>query len=167
MRRVREFMIQHGVSGLTAAVQVAAAVTLMFVYSPVLGLVFLVTAPLYALMMRFSSRTLRPIFDNLEEGFGRYHSYQIDAIKGIETVKAVAGEGGFRQAMLTQFHGMARRQFRAAFTVMVYDATIQALTLLSMTLFLWIGAQQVMAGRLTVGAFVALSSLVALANAPI
>ncbi len=167
MRRVREFVVQHGVTGLTSAVQIAAAVTLMFVYSPLLGLVFLATAPIYAVMMRFSSRKLRPIFDNLEEGFGRYHSYQIDAIKGIETVKAVAGEGGFRQAMLAQFHRMARRQFNADLTIMVYDAAIQSVTLLSMTLFLWVGAQQVMAGKLTIGALVAFSSLVALANAPI
>jgi len=167
LRRVREFVVQHGVVALTAAVQIVAAVTLMFIYSPLLGLVFLATAPLYAALMRFSSRTLRPIFADLEEGFGRYHSYQIDAIKGIETVKAVAGETGFRQTMLGQFHTMARRQFRADFTVMVYDGVIQVVTLLSMTLFLWAGAQQVMAGALTIGALVAFNSLVALANAPI
>jgi len=167
MRRVREFLVQHGVVALTAAVQVAAAVTVMFIYSPLLGVVFLATAPIYVLMMRFSSRKLRPIFDDLEEGFGRYHSHQIDAINGIDTVKALSGEGGFRQLMLGRFHTMARRQFHADFTMMVYDGAIQVVTLLTMTLFLWVGAQQVMAGRLTVGALVAFSSLVALANAPI
>jgi ATP-binding cassette subfamily B protein len=167
MRRVREFIVQHGVQALTAAVQVLAAVAVMFAYSPLLGLVFLATAPLYVLMMRFSSRKLRPIFDNLEEGYGRYHSYQIDAIKGIETVKTVAGEGGFRQAMLAQFHSMARRQFHADFTITAYDGAIQIVSLLSVTLFLWVGAQQVMAGGLTIGALVAFNSLVALANAPI
>ncbi|MGH7392842.1 MAG: peptidase domain-containing ABC transporter [Candidatus Rokuibacteriota bacterium] len=167
LRRVREFLVQHGVVALTAAVQILAAVALMVVYSPLLALVFLATAPIYVLMMRFSSKKLRPIFADLEEGFGRYHSYQIDAIKGIETVKAVAGEGGFRHAMLAQFHTMARRQFHADFTVMVYDGAIQVVTLLSMTLFLWVGAHQVMAGALTIGALVAFNSLVALANAPI
>lgn len=167
LRRVREFVVQHGVVALTAAVQIVAAVTLMFIYSPLLGLVFLATAPIYVLLMRVSSRRLRPIFADLEEGFGRYHSYQIDAIKGIETVKAVSGEGGFRRAMLDQFHTMARRQFNADFTTMVYDGAIQVVTLLSMTLFLWAGAYQVMSGRLTIGALVAFNSLVALANAPI
>ena len=167
MRRVREFVVQHGVVALTAAVQIAAAVAVMFAYSPLLGVVFLASAPLYVLMMRFSSRKLRPIFDNLEEGYGRYHSYQIDAIKGIETVKTLAGEGGFRQAMLAQFHGMARRQFHADFTITAYDGAIQIVSLLSMTMFLWVGAQQVMAGALTIGALVAFNSLVALANAPI
>ncbi len=167
IRRVREFLVEHGVVALTAAAQIGAAVTLMFIYSPLLGFVFLATTPLYVLMMRFSAKWLRPIFHNLEEGFGRYHSHQIDAIKGIETVKALGGERGFRQAMLSQFHGMARRQFRADFTMMLYDGAIQMVTLLSLTLFLWVGAQQVLAGRLTIGALVAFNSLVALVNVPI
>ena len=65
----------------------------MFVYSWTLALVFLATVPLYALLMRFSSRRLRPMFDSLEEAYGRYESHQIDAIRGIETVKALARRG--------------------------------------------------------------------------
>ena len=161
IRRVREFVVQHAVSGLTALCQIGAAIALMFIYSPVLALVFLATAPLYALLMYFSSRWLRPIFDNLEEGFGKYHSHQIDAIKGIETVKAAGGEGAFRTAMLNQFHGMARRQFAADFTIMCYEGAIQSVTFLSLVLFLWVGAGEVMKGALTIGGLVAFNSLVA------
>jgi ATP-binding cassette subfamily B protein len=50
---------------------------------------------------------------------------------------------------------------------MCYDGAIQTVALLSTTLFLWIGAHEVMAGRLTIGALVAFNALVALANAPI
>ena len=39
----------------------------------------------------------------LEEAYGRYQSYQVDAIKGIETVKALGGEPEFRILMLRQF----------------------------------------------------------------
>jgi ABC-type multidrug transport system fused ATPase/permease subunit len=67
-------MVQNGGGSLTAVVQLTAVLVLMAVYSPVLMLVFLATAPLYALLMRFSARWLRPIFDTLEEGFGKYHS---------------------------------------------------------------------------------------------
>jgi HlyB family type I secretion system ABC transporter len=167
IRRVREFVVQHAIGGITALCQVVAAVALMFIYSPVLALVFLATAPLFALLMYFSSRWLRPIFDNLEEGFGKYHSHQIDAIKGIETVKASGGEGAFRTAMLNQFHGMAQRQFTADFTIMCYEGAIQSVTFLSLVLFLWVGAGEVMKGALTIGGLVAFNSLVALANAPI
>ncbi|HEY7676695.1 MAG TPA: peptidase domain-containing ABC transporter [Candidatus Methylomirabilis sp.] len=166
-RQVREFLVQHGVAGLTAAVQLVAALVLMFVYSPPLAGVFLLTAPFYALLMFFSARWLRPIFHTLEEAFGKYFSHQIDAIKGIETVKALGAEGAFRQTMLNEFHGVARRQFRADFTMMTYEGAIQAVTFLSLALFLWVGAYQVMGGALTIGGLVAFNSLVALANGPI
>jgi ATP-binding cassette subfamily B protein len=167
LRQVREFVVQNGVTGLTAVVQLAAAVVLMTFYSPLLAGVFLATAPLYALLMRVSARWLRPLFDSLEESFGRYRSHQIDAIKGIETVKALGAEAGFRQMLLDQFHGIARRRFQADFTIMVYEGAIQTVTFLSVGLFLWVGAYQVMQGRLTVGGLVAFNALVGLANAPI
>src|SRR3972149_12022276 len=50
---------------------------------------------------------------------------------------------------------------------MTYEGAIQPVTFLSLVLFLWVGAQQVMAGALTIGGLVAFNSLVALANGPI
>jgi HlyB family type I secretion system ABC transporter len=167
IREVREFMVENAVGGLTAVAQLAASLVLMFVYSPLLMLVFLATVPLYAGLMLFSSRRLRPTFDSLEEAYGRYSSYQIDAIKGIETVKAMGAEVAFRELMLKEFHGLARRLFKADFTMMTYDGTIQTVTFLSVALFLWIGAHQVMNGAMSIGALVAFNTLVALANVPI
>jgi ATP-binding cassette subfamily B protein len=167
LRQVREFMVQSAVAGITSLVQLAAALALMLAYSPLLAGVFLVTAPLYLGLMRFSSQRLRPIFDDLEEGFGRYASHQIDAIRGIETVKAMGAEVAFRELMLNQFHRIARRQFRADFTVMVYEGAVGMVTFLTTALFLWVGARQVLDGQLTIGALVAFNALVALANGPI
>ena len=166
LRQVREFMVQSAVAGITSSVQLVAALTLMLVYSPLLAGVFLVTVPLYLGLMRFSSQRLRPIFDDLEEGFGRYASHQIDAIKGIETVKAMGAEVAFRELMLNQFHRIARRQFRADFTIMTYEGAVGMVTFLTSALFLWVGARQVLDGHLTIGALVAFNALVAMANTP-
>jgi HlyB family type I secretion system ABC transporter len=167
LRTVREFAVHSAVGGLTAFVQLGAALVLMLAYSPLLAGVFLITSPLYLGLMRFSSKRLRPIFDDLEEGFGRYASHQIDAIKGIETVKAMGAEVAFRERMLEEFHRIVRRQFKADFTVMVYEGSVGMVTFLTSTLFLWIGARQVIDGQLTIGALVAFNALVAMANAPI
>ena len=167
VRQVREFLMQQGVGGLMSVTQLAASLVLMFVYSSVLALVFLITVPLYTGLMYFSARWLRPIFHSLEEAFGKYNSNQIDAIKGIETVKAMGAEGSLRGMMLGQFHGLAQRQFKADFTMMTYDGAIQTVTFLTTALFLWVGAQQVMNGALTIGGLVAFSSLVAMANGPL
>jgi ATP-binding cassette subfamily B protein len=166
-RRVREFVVQNGVRAVTAAMEILAALALMFVYSSFLALVFLITVPLYALLMIFSQRWLRPIFNKLEDAFGKYHSQQIDAIKGIETVKALGSEGAFREMLLREFLSIANQEFRADFTVMSYQALVHTVSFLSMILFLWFGALEVMQGHMTIGALVAFNALVALANGAI
>jgi HlyB family type I secretion system ABC transporter len=166
-RQVRQFAVQHGVGGLLALLTIAGAVALMAVYSPPLTLVFLATVPIYVLMMWFSVRVLRPLFADIEESQGKYASHQVDAIKGIEAVKAASGELAFRDAMLNEFLGVSRKMFRANFILMSYDSVLHTIGLVSTALFLWFGATRVMQGQLTVGAFVAFSSLTAMASAGI
>jgi ATP-binding cassette subfamily B protein len=50
---------------------------------------------------------------------------------------------------------------------MNYEGAVQTVGFLSMALFLFVGAQQVMNGEMTIGAMVAFNSLVAMASAPI
>lgn len=165
--QVREFLVEHGVAALSATCQLLAALALMFVYSWTLALVFLATVPLFLLLMRFASTRLFPLYAELEEAHGRYQSFQIDAIKGIETVKALGAEGAWRELMLRQFHSVARKRFKADFTLMSYDGLIHSVTLLSVMFFLLVGAHQVMAGKMSIGGLVAFNALVALANQPI
>jgi HlyB family type I secretion system ABC transporter len=167
LRQIREFIVHNLVSGLTALVQLAAAIVLMFMYDAKLAAVFLVTAPAYAILMSVSYRILRPVFNRLEAAYGTYQSYQIDAIRGIEAVKAMGAEGAFRQIMLDEFHAIARRVFAADFTMMSYESGVGVVSFLSMVLFLWVGAHEVINGAMTIGALVAFNSLIALANAPI
>jgi ATP-binding cassette subfamily B protein len=166
-RQVRMFAVQHGIGGLLGLLTLAGAVALMLVYSPWLTAVFLATAPAYIGMMWFSVRVLRPLFADIEESQGKYASHQVDAIKGIEAVKASSGELAFRDAMLNEFLSVSRKMFRANFIVMAYDSVLRTVGLVSAALFLWVGATQVMQGQLTVGAFVAFSALTAMASAAI
>jgi ATP-binding cassette subfamily B protein len=164
---VREFVVEQGVTALTATAQLVAALVLMFVYSPVLAGTFLITVPLFVVLMRVAQGRLFPLYGELEEALGRYQSFQIDAIKGIETVKSLGAEHTFREMMLRHQHGVVRKRFRADFTLMTYGGLVHGVTLLSVVLFLFVGAHQVMQGKLSVGALVAFNALVALANVPI
>ncbi|MGB8343190.1 MAG: cyclic nucleotide-binding domain-containing protein, partial [Chthoniobacterales bacterium] len=91
-RQVRQFVVQHGIGAILALVQLVGALSLMAVYSPSLMLAFLATTPLYGGLMYFSQKVLRPLFAEVEESQGKYSSHQIDAIKGIEAVKAASAE---------------------------------------------------------------------------
>jgi ABC-type bacteriocin/lantibiotic exporter with double-glycine peptidase domain/CRP-like cAMP-binding protein len=167
VRQLREMAIHSGVGALTALATLLATLAVMFVFDWLLALVYLATAPGYLALMRYSRRRLRPLFDGLEEAFGRYHSFQIDAIKGIESVKVSGAEEVFRGHMLGQFNKLAQRLFHADFTIMSYEAAIQLASFTSLALFVLAGSLRVIDHAMTVGEFVSFSSLVLLANGPI
>jgi HlyB family type I secretion system ABC transporter len=162
-RQVRQFAVQQGIGALLALIYLGGALCLMGIYSPLLMLAFLATTPLYVGLMIFSVKVLRPLFAGVEESQGKYSSHQIDAIKGIEAVKAASAESAFRDAMLNEFLSVSKQMFRASFIVMSYDSVLQTIGLLSTAIFLWVGATQVIHGNLSVGGFVAFSSLTAMA----
>ena len=166
-RQVRQFAVQFGLGGLLALVTLAGSIVLMMVYSPALAAVFLATTPLYTAMMYFSVKVLRPMLADIEDSQGKYASHQIDAIKGMEAVKAASAELTFRDAMLNEFLGVSKKMFRSNFIIMSYDSVLQSIGLLSTALFLWVGANKVIQGQISVGAFVAFSGLTAMAYAAI
>ncbi|MCB1633789.1 MAG: peptidase domain-containing ABC transporter [Xanthomonadales bacterium] len=164
---LRQFFVEHGIDGLLAVIQALACVLLMLLYSTRLAALFLVIAPLYAGLMLVARRVLRPLYAELEAAYGRYASHQIDAIKGIEAVKVAAAEGAFRDAMLAQFLDLSQRQFRGNFAIMAYHSGLQAVGLLALLLFIWLGSHEVTAGRLSIGGFVAYNSLLVIAASAI
>jgi len=166
-RSVRQFLTSSGVQTLTAVTQLAAALTLMFVYNWVLALVYLATVPLYGGLMRYSSTRLRPLYDDLEANYGRYSSGQIDAIRGIETVKALAAEDWLHRTMLTRFRTLADRIFKTQFIALTYQGLLGLVNLISFAALLIVGSYEVINGGLTLGQFMAFNALVALANGPV
>jgi ABC-type bacteriocin/lantibiotic exporter with double-glycine peptidase domain len=167
VRLVRDFVVGSSVRVLTAVPQLLAAVVLLGVYSPLLLLLFAVLAPAYAVLMLVSSRWLAPLLARLEKGFAEYDSHQIDAIRGVETVKAMGAEPALRQRMLDSFHKLANLQFRADMSRMSYEAGVRAVSFLLSGSFLVAGAVLALDGRITIGAFVAVNAVVGMANLPI
>jgi ATP-binding cassette subfamily B protein len=167
MRQVRLFLVQEGVVGLTAAAQIVLAVAIMVWFSPRLSLVYLATVPLYVVAMAYSRRHLRPLLSTLEEAFARYGSRQIDAIRGIETVKARGAEHALRAVLRGQFDAVAGRVYRSDLAFMRYDAAVELVRFATLALVLWAGGLLVLDGALTIGELVAFNGLVVLANGPV
>jgi len=167
LQQIRLVLIQSGVAAATAFAQLLVAVVIMLSYSLPLGLLYLASAPLYAGLMRFSSRRMRPMFDAVEIGHGRYQSRQIDAIRGIATVKTMGAEEGLRRRMRSEFAELRDRLFQADLVAMVYEGMTSVVTYLVYALFLFLAALEVLNHNLTVGGLVAFNGLVLLANGPL
>ncbi|MEA2196095.1 MAG: ATP-binding cassette, subfamily bacterial HlyB/CyaB [Solirubrobacteraceae bacterium] len=167
VRQIRRMVVQGGLTGITAATQFLVALVIMLVYSPLMGGLFVLTVPLYALLMRYSSQRVAPTFESLEEEYGRFRSRQIDGIKGIATVKAMGAEEGMQRMLVENLRELGRRMFRSDFTIMAYEGVASVVTFLTVVVFLFIGALEVLAHHLTVGGLIAFNSLILLANAPL
>ncbi|MCB9778806.1 MAG: peptidase domain-containing ABC transporter [Alphaproteobacteria bacterium] len=166
-RQVREFLVEHGVTMLQAFCQLAAALVVMTLYSWKLSLVFVLLGPLYLGLMRWSRTRMRPLFNDLEEAYGKYASNQIDGIKGIEAVKSMGAEARLRERLLSEFSGLAKKQFDADYTRMAFGGAMQSVDYLARVLFLLLAAHQVIAGAMSIGELVAFTALAALATQPI
>jgi ATP-binding cassette subfamily B protein len=166
-RQLRQFAVSQGIGGALSIIAAAGAIMLMLLYSVKLAAVFLITTPFYGALMYFSVRLLRPLFADIEESWGKYSSHQIDAIRGIEAVKAAGAEQTFRDAMLNEFLKVSNKIFRGSYVTMAYESLIQVVTMLTTALFLWVGARMVVSGQITIGVFVAFSSLTVMAFAAV
>ena len=108
------------------------------------------------------------MYDSLEEAFGKYASYQIDAISGIETVKAHVGRAAAAGLDARRSSGRSRPASSGRSSSSSPTRAASSCSGSSRSrLFLVVGSAQVMHGTLTVGEFVAFNSLVALANGPV
>jgi ABC-type bacteriocin/lantibiotic exporter with double-glycine peptidase domain/CRP-like cAMP-binding protein len=165
MQVVRDFLVQRGVQTLTSIAQVMVALAIMCAFSWPLSLVYLIfAASMYTALLRFTQRRLRPVYEGLEESWSRYSSRQIDSIRGIETVKAMGAEKSLRRILLNQFDELSDRLYRADLTAMLFWGGIQLLSFLSLALFLWLGALQVLHNKMTIGELISFNALVLLAN---
>jgi ABC-type bacteriocin/lantibiotic exporter with double-glycine peptidase domain len=167
LQQIRAVLIQNGVMAVTALTQLVVAVVIMLIYSWVLALIYLACAPFYLSLMRYSSRRIRPMFDSVEAGHGRYQSRQIDAIRGIATVKTMGAEDGLRRRMQTEFGELRAKLFRADLVSMVYEGLTNIVTFLIYAIFLFFGALEVLHHNLTIGGLVSFNALVLLANGPL
>jgi ATP-binding cassette subfamily B protein len=167
VRQIRRLVVQQGIAALTAATQVLVGVAIMFVLSPVLAAIFLVLLPLYGLAMRYSARRLRPLYAAVEESYGRYASDQVDLLKGIETVKTSATEGALRGRLRSVFEEFTVRTAASQRTIARYGSVVQVISLLTYSSFIFLGSIEVHDHRLSLGAFVAFTTLVMLTTGPL
>ena len=167
VRQIRRLVVEQGVEAISAATQIVVGMAIMFVISPLLALLFLVAAPVYAVAMRYASTRLRPLYAGVEHSFGRYASDQIDLLKGIETVKSTGTEAALRHRLQRAFADLTGRTVDSYRTIAAYGSAVQLISLVLYGAFVTLGALEVKWNHLSVGGFVAFTVLVLMVTGPL
>ena len=167
LEHIRQFLTSHSVTVVLDLLFTVVFLAVMWFYSPILTLVVMGSLPLYALLSVVITPAIRA---RLHEKFNRgadNQSFLVEAISGIQTVKALAVEPPLLRKWEEQLAGYVRASFRATSLMTVAGQTatfIQKFTTISV---LWLGAYRVIDGDLTIGQLIAFTMLSAQVTGPL
>ncbi|MDR3088960.1 MAG: type I secretion system permease/ATPase [Desulfobulbaceae bacterium] len=159
LETVRRFITGAGLMLCIDLFFVVVFLSVMFLFSRFLSLIVVCALPfLFA-----ASFLLTPFLrGKLEDNYARNaenQSFLVEAISGIETIKASAAEPRIRRQWEEKLAARARTGFVSGqYANLIQQATAIIGKVLTIAL-LWFGAREVLAGRLTVGQLIAFNML--------
>lgn len=159
LETIREFLTSSAATLIIDLFFTFIFLAVMWLYSPTLLLVVVISLALYATI----SIAITPaLHSRIEERFRRgaeSQAFLVESVTGVGTLKSSAVEPQMQTRWETLLAGYVRSSFNAALVGIWGGQSIQLISKLSMLAILYIGAQLVIQGRMTVGELVAFNML--------
>src|SRR6476469_8613241 len=167
LEQIRLFLTSHSVTVVLDLVFTVVFLAVMWFYSSTLTMVVMASLPLYALLSIAITPTIRA---RLHEKFNRgaeNQSFLVEAISGIQTVKALAVEPPLLRKWEEQLAGYVRASFRATSLITVAGQIAGCIQKITTVAVLWVGAYRVIEGDLSIGQLIAFNMLSAQVTGPL
>jgi subfamily B ATP-binding cassette protein HlyB/CyaB len=167
LETIREFLTS---SALTVVLDLFFAIVflaVMYLYSPRLLLIVLITLPLYGGIVMVIAPLLRRKLDEKFMRGAENQSFLVESVTGVETLKAMAVEPQMQSRWERQLAGYVKSGFEAAMLANWGRQSIELVQKVSTVALLYFGAKLVIEGGLTVGELVAFNMLAGQAAGPI
>ncbi len=167
LEQIRQFITSNSVTVVLDVAFTVIFLGVMWIYSSLLTLVVMASLPLYAILSVVITPTIRL---RLNEKFNRgaeNQSFLVEAVSGIQTVKALAVEPPLQRRWDEQLAEYVRASFRATSLITVAGQVgifIQKSTTIAL---MWVGAYQVIDGVLSIGGLIAFNMLSAQVTGPL
>jgi subfamily B ATP-binding cassette protein HlyB/CyaB len=167
LETIREFLTSNAVTVVIDLFFTIVFFAVMYLYSPLLTLIVLLSLPVYAAISVLITPPLRALLDEKFRRGAENQSFLVEAVTGIGTLKAMAVEPQMRDKWEKQFAGYTQTGFRVAKLANWGNHLIQVVSKLTTVAILYFGARAVIAGDLSVGALVAFNMLAGRVASPI
>ncbi|WP_319778230.1 peptidase domain-containing ABC transporter [Maridesulfovibrio sp.] len=140
---------------------------MMFSYNSKLTFVVLAFIPGYIGLILYFTPRIKAISQQIFLTNSQSQSYLIESLNGIESIKATANEYMARSRWEDAFVENVNNSFKQAKLILTSTSLHSLLGLGSTVFILWIGANQVIAGTMSIGELMGFNMLVGLVMAPI
>lgn len=167
MESVRAFFTGSGLSSFVDIFFTLFFLLVMAYYSLILTLVVLISLPLFLAV----SVLFIPILNqHMEDRFAKAadnHSFLVESIAGIETIKFMTAESRFKRQWDEKLSDYVRANFKTSHLANITQQGVQFINKFLSLILLWMGAKLVLSGDLSIGQLIAFNMLSARVNAPI
>ncbi|MEI2583272.1 type I secretion system permease/ATPase [Scytonema sp. PRP1] len=167
LENIRSFMTGTALTVVLDAVFGAIYIVVMVFYSWILTLVALATVPVFAVMTMFFSSIVRRQLRTKAERYSQTQSYLVEALSGIQTVKAQNIELRSRWQWQQYYSNYVTAGFQTVVTSTAASVTSNFLNQVSSLFVLWVGAYLVLKGQLTLGQLIAFRIIAGYVTAPL
>ena len=167
LETIRLFLTSSTVTVVVDLFFTSVFLAVMVFYSPLLTLVVLGALPFYIVLSVVVTPIIRA---RLNEKFNRgaeNQAFLVEAINGIQTVKAMAVEPPLQRKWEEQLAGYVQASFRATNLMNVTGQVASFVHKVTTIVILWLGAHLVMEGKLSIGQLIAFNMLAGLVSGPV
>lgn len=167
LEQIRQFLTSHSVTVVLDVLFTVVFLSVMWFYSPSLTIVVMTSLPIYALLSVAITPAIRA---RLHEKFNRgaeNQAFLVEAVSGIQTVKAMAVEPPLLRKWEEQLAGYVRASFRATSLMTIAGQSASCVQKVTTVAVLWVGAYRVIDGDLSIGQLIAFNMLSAQVTGPL
>lgn len=167
LETIREFLTNASMSVLIDPIFVIVFLVAMWIYSPTLFLITLITLPAYVVVAALLTKPMRARIDEKFERGAANNALLVESISGIQTVKASAVEPQWQDRWERQLAGYSAANQQVINLGNTGSQAIQLISKLNLAAILYFGAVAVIEGSLTVGGLVAFNMFAQRVSGPV
>jgi subfamily B ATP-binding cassette protein HlyB/CyaB len=167
LENIRDFLTS---SALTLVIDLFFCIVflaVMYLYSPMLTLIVVMSIPFYALLAVIVTPMLRARIEEKFERGAHNQSFLVESVSGVETLKAMAVQPQMQMRWEESLAAYVKASFRAISLGNWAGQGVQLINKLTTAAVLWFGAHLAIEGKMTVGELVAFNMLAGQVSGPI
>jgi subfamily B ATP-binding cassette protein HlyB/CyaB len=167
LETIRNFLTGQGLLSAIDLLFIVVFIAVLFIYSPLMTLVVILSFPLYLIIATVIRPPLRAKINQRFNTGAASQQFLVESIVGIQTLKAAAVEPILRNEWEDRLAAYVKTSFQAVVLSTIGQNSIQYVSKAATAAVLFVGAKAVIDGDLTVGALVAFNMIMNQAVAPI
>jgi HlyB family type I secretion system ABC transporter len=156
---IRDTLSSQMIAALLDSSMVLLYLLILMAQSPAYGLLALAVGLMQVVLTLGTARPITQLANQELAAQGKAQGYMSEALAGIATLKAAGAEYSAYERWANLFFDQLNLSIKRSYLVAGLGVALTALRLFSPMALLWVGAQQVLNGSLSIGSMLALNAL--------